>query len=1510
MKKYISALLIISIIISAVNPAFAHDYEAVSEDFSLAFVPWIDGNELDDEIPLPELIIGEYEPSESCITHKESLTNTDYLQGSPLTVNSMEAAQSDYVFDGNLFTKFNTVTAPSVANGANEPKFSYNSFIEENVSDYSGELTLNFEDLVLDGANGLDLRIGRTYQSVATGIGDRTLMVLPNSDGILCNVEVNKYSSYLNDRYNLGSGWGFSFPSVEIATEYIPEGIGDTYYYLENVELYYHSGNGDVYQVEFTSDTTDSNLKGYYKKDICFNKEDEAWTDGDLKSYYSLTLADKTKQYFAKDGRLMAIVDRFGNAIRFEYAMTKVSNRVPEGSFRHDDGMWEVSCGENGLVDATPVDDFGRSDTRSMYFARAAADENYIKSNYIQVEPNRSYDFEFSVYTPSKGDIEIEILQYDTAHTYKRSEYRTVSAESYNENEWFDYKTDFSVSTAVRYVEIKISPQNAKGTYIDNVYLNYSQPLISKITDTIGRTVDFEYTGDIFAADGAAGQVKLIVTSPYDSSTRELVYNKELISFVINCLGHDEQRQIWYLNSSNTEGADGSPVKYFYEGSMYETDDGEYDFKVLYSSYDSKTHSSGDFGFQKPVLDAVQYKDRVKRYEYEAVRKHLGDDGYYDTLRVCKKYDMCGYVPDDSTEIYFDGEVAPVVYTYVGTYDSGTFDNETGYPDYFFDDESEKNELWTVTKTGKSTGTVTFSNCALIQQTSADDGVLLTKDYTNHEEFKNSPVQVKNTYSQGGNSRETYLLYSYNDWGGISGETNEISIEIKNDSELLPKYTTEYEYESTYHLVTNKAYYISESSEPAEESYTYDQNGLITSYTDQLGNKASYYYENTKFPWAVTRMVQDDPMGFNNVLGDDRIITYIYDIYGLYVTAKSEHYNGGISSETYSYDYITGDLLQKQFSDGSYMDYQYNSDGKINRVIYPYSVHASGNVFYTYERHFYTANSGLVGYDTLNPIYTTEIIAKYEVIQDDEITPELYSLEFKYYDAVGNLKLHQRAISLEPDENNAYTVEDTAYYHDNYDRLVKAVDCDGNTCTYSYDGFDRTECITDSEGNRYLYSYDTVQNIIRLEFDGYTEADNRRIITQKYDDRGNMTYRMVYPENTSSDTLSESYEYDIAGNPVSYTDPNGNVTGYEYDAKSRLRQTILPNGQRVTSNYSDFDKPSFEKIYNADGTEVFSRVSYRNEKGDLNMKFYHYDKELGQSDSYVTDEKGRITELNEGENTQTFRYDEIDRVYAQMSGDRRIGRQYDAYGEVFNYMASGSAVERFDLYYYNVLGAPAIKNHNNQFYTQYDFSANNRLLATYMPSGREESYTYTPNGNLSTLSTDGKNFSYEYYDTGFIKSITYPNGLKTSYEYDNINRVRSIVTALGDTVINTFAYTYDGNGNTLAETRNGETTAYTYDSLDRLTSVTYSDGSKVSYEYDGFNNRTREIYSNGDVKEYVYNGQYQLTEVKLNGTTTDTYAYNKSGAIVSHNDKSYTYDSFDRLTGYTDGTNTHTYTYD
>lgn len=555
MKKIISMILVCTLMASMVNVSFAAEVEkgditsygiSTTSDTRKTDIAFNSNNVFDVNIVAEETEANCVQIGEQPLNNKSYDTNivSDKRTSDAIT----SYFSNNFTFNSHLLTSFNTITGPVMENGANEPKFSYNSFMEESISDYSGELTLNFEDLVLDGRNGLDLRIGRTYQTVASSVGNASLMVLPNSKGYLINKLVNDYSTYQIDRYNLGMGWSFSFPSVQVETEYIPQEVVDTYYYDEETELYYHSGNGEVYQVQFTSDTTDSNLKGYYGKDIQFNKNDTGYSNGQVTSYYSLTDADKTKQYFAKDGRLIGIVDRFGNTVKFEHELQSVTNRVPQGNFAYreitvggtkfDDDMWFTSIDSKGTYDAIQCEenDIGSKDGYIMYFRRNNEDgDSYILSQPIQVKPLTYYNFGMRFKSQHGADVKVEIIGYDTA--YNVEDLETIWITDYDTENWVDFSKRFSMSSAIRYIQIKISPEYAKYMYIDTVSLDEPKPLISKITDSVGRIVTFDYTGDVDSLN-ENGAVTLTVTSPDGSSSRVLTYNKHKIDYTMAYQDH------------------------------------------------------------------------------------------------------------------------------------------------------------------------------------------------------------------------------------------------------------------------------------------------------------------------------------------------------------------------------------------------------------------------------------------------------------------------------------------------------------------------------------------------------------------------------------------------------------------------------------------------------------------------------------------------------------------------------------------------------------------------------------------------------------------------------------------------------------------------------------------------------------------------------------------------------------------------------------------------------------
>ena len=117
-------------------------------------------------------------------------------------------------------------------------------------------------------------------------------------------------------------------------------------------------------------------------------------------------------------------------------------------------------------------------------------------------------------------------------------------------------------------------------------------------------------------------------------------------------------------------------------------------------------------------------------------------------------------------------------------------------------------------------------------------------------------------------------------------------------------------------------------------------------------------------------------------------------------------------------------------------------------------------------------------------------------------------------------------------------------------------------------------------------------------------------------------------------------------------------------------------------------------------------------------------------------------------------------------------------------------------------------------------------------------------------------------------------------------------------------YTYDLNGNRISMIDPTGLTTYTYDALNRLTSITNNKGQVTSFTYDALGRRTSMTHANGVVTSYSYDAASQLLTLahQLGATTINSFAYtyDKVGNRKSKADTSgtanYTYDTLNRLT--------------
>jgi YD repeat-containing protein len=158
-----------------------------------------------------------------------------------------------------------------------------------------------------------------------------------------------------------------------------------------------------------------------------------------------------------------------------------------------------------------------------------------------------------------------------------------------------------------------------------------------------------------------------------------------------------------------------------------------------------------------------------------------------------------------------------------------------------------------------------------------------------------------------------------------------------------------------------------------------------------------------------------------------------------------------------------------------------------------------------------------------------------------------------------------------------------------------------------------------------------------------------------------------------------------------------------------------------------------------------------------------------------------------------------------------------------------------------------------------------------------------------------------YYTAGNLTSLLHFNGVTTAYAYDALNRLLSRTTP-GEPVV---SFSYTPTGKYLTSTAGDGTVNYGYDSLDRLITKATPEGT-LSYTYDaaGHVASIQSSNPNGASVGYTYDGLNRLSSVidnRLSGNNTTSYAYDPAGNLATATypnglQSIFNYDSLNRLT--------------
>jgi RHS repeat-associated protein len=511
------------------------------------------------------------------------------------------------------------------------------------------------------------------------------------------------------------------------------------------------------------------------------------------------------------------------------------------------------------------------------------------------------------------------------------------------------------------------------------------------------------------------------------------------------------------------------------------------------------------------------------------------------------------------------------------------------------------------------------------------------------------------------------------------------------------------------------------------------------------------------------------------------------------------------------------------------------------------------------------------------------------------------------------------------------------------------------TESYTYDAGGNRSSLTDARGNRTDFCYDvdyagqtiagSAGNLTRTIAPPPVNGANRPTTLLRYDSHNNLIER-VAPRGVPSGTtvtcatdlsatnapFASNYAYDAAGidllsTTTRFTDPDAGlltaVTSFEYgDAANpgRITRIVPPRGN--TGGSPDYTY-AITQIWNASGTQAGLLASRTDAIG--NKTTYSYDA-VGRLVSSV-DPLGNTTGAVPSDHRTDYIYDNEDRLrFVKQPPPVASGAQLvteTRYDEVGNPIVRIDATGQVSTYAYDERDALSQVKESASAWTDpasppaavittaYAHDAGGNITRMTRAAGdvnAERATDYTFDGRNLVRSetqypawpvTTGSLVTATTYDPdGNVATVLDPLGRTTTNSYDALNRLVSV--DYSDAGTPDVAFAYDADGNRTSMTDGTGVTNYVRDEPGRMTSVTSPGPSTVGYRYDRDGNRTKVIYPDATAVTYTFNKADRLASLADWASRSVGYTYAADGQMqtASYPDASvatYAYDNAGRL---------------
>ncbi|MFZ0745598.1 MAG: DUF6531 domain-containing protein, partial [Terracidiphilus sp.] len=361
----------------------------------------------------------------------------------------------------------------------------------------------------------------------------------------------------------------------------------------------------------------------------------------------------------------------------------------------------------------------------------------------------------------------------------------------------------------------------------------------------------------------------------------------------------------------------------------------------------------------------------------------------------------------------------------------------------------------------------------------------------------------------------------------------------------------------------------------------------------------------------------------------------------------------------------------------------------------------------------------------------------------------------------------------------------TVYYYDGAANLTKRTAATGAVTNHTYDALDRvlTSTFPSDSGENVSYTYDQSGHgygIGRLT----SVVDAAGTLSRSYDQFGNL---LADARTSGTVNLTTAYTYDAANRIASITYPSGAVVSYTRDSMGRITTvSAKPSGGSSTPVASSVSYEPFGPYsgfrYGSAGQETRGfdqdyRLTNVTDLGTVRRGLVRVFENLSYA-YYPTNNVQTITDAVTSSNSQSFSYDNLQRLSSAAGGYGSLAYTYDHDGNRLS-ETHGSTT------------------------TNYGYGSGSDLLATLSVGGvTTQTFGYTADGRMASLSpglqAPGGQYitSLSYNQDAQLSAVNAASGALASYTYDGFGQ-RLIKTISGT---NGEMYQYGQDGMLLEET--------------------------------------------------------------------------------------------------------------